>query len=71
MPADPFSRKLSNTRSYVTGVQPTENRIRMTPTYSKGDNEAVADLIIGPLNRFDDGLYECIAQNDVSCQPSS
>lgn len=60
-------RKHSNSEPFVNGDRANEDG-RVSIEYStrdRGDQmESTAVMLISKLNRTDDGLYECIAQND-------
>lgn len=58
-------RKLSNQDSFVIGPQNNDKRIILEQSVDGIKGETVAILNFNNLNRTDDGLYECIAKNDV------
>ena len=59
-------RKLNQqARPYVLGRQPTDQRIELSSVEDPERKEAVGTLRITPLGRYDDGLYVCIASNEV------
>lgn len=58
-------KKVSTKELFEVGLQRSDKRIILEnfPDESKG--QAFGTLIISHLNRTDDGLYECIAENNV------
>ncbi|CAH1128831.1 unnamed protein product [Ceutorhynchus assimilis] len=58
-------RKLSNRQAYIEGPQLDDNRIRLEQETFDDAGETFGTLTISNLNRSDDGLYECIAENSV------
>ncbi|KAL1506852.1 hypothetical protein ABEB36_006137 [Hypothenemus hampei] len=56
-------RKLSNREPFIVGQQPDNNRITLKQETFADAGEAFGTLVITNLNRSDDGLYECIAEN--------
>lgn len=65
--ATPSCRKLNQqARPYVLGRQPTDQRIELTSVEDPSRREAVGTLRVLRLGRYDDGLYVCIASNEVS-----
>lgn len=56
-------RKLSNNEPFRVGQQLNDNRITLEEQYFQEKGETYGKLIISNLNRSDDGLYECIAEN--------
>lgn len=58
-------RKLSRQEPYRVGSQLTDRRITLEERRDKEKGESFGTLFIENLNRTDDGLYECIAKNDI------
>lgn len=58
-------RKLNRADSFTMGVQPDDGRVELRNKVFDKKGETFGILNIKRLNRFDDGLYECIAENDV------
>lgn len=58
-------RKWSNSDTFSDGVQPDDRRITLEQTVDEIKGETFGILNIYNLNRSDDGLYECIAKNEV------
>lgn len=56
-------RKLSNTEPFQIGKQIDDSRITLDQQFFEDRGETFGTLIISNLNRTDDGLYECIADN--------
>ncbi|XP_050308211.1 fasciclin-2-like isoform X2 [Anthonomus grandis grandis] len=57
-------RKVGSQLPFVVGQQPDDPRIRLEQETINAD-ESAGVLIISELERPDDGLYECIAENKV------
>ncbi|XP_018561413.1 fasciclin-2 isoform X2 [Anoplophora glabripennis] len=62
-PPQVLFRKLSNTEPFKIGNQPDNPRITLDQQIFEDRGETFGTLIISNLNRSDDGLYECIAEN--------
>lgn len=60
-----FFRKWSNKDPYTIGIQRNDGRIVLEQDVNEEKGETYGRLIINNLNRSDDGLYECIAKNEV------
>lgn len=58
-------RKLSRQEPYRIGSQLNDRRITLESKGNKEKGESYGTLTIENLNRTDDGLYECIAENDI------
>lgn len=58
-------RKLNRQDKFTLGVQPDDPRITLENQVFQKKGETFAKLIIKRLARYDDGLYECIAENEV------
>lgn len=58
-------RKLNRDDKFTYGIQPDDGRIELTNKVFEKKGETFGILNIKRLNRTDDGLYECIAENDV------
>lgn len=56
-------RKLSKKEAFKLGPQPLDNRIILEQKFFESKGETYGTLDISKLNRSDDGLYECIAEN--------
>lgn len=59
-------RKLTSPDRFVIGAQ-RDDRIVVENTPNTEKGETIGTLIISDILRTDDGLYECIATNEVSC----
>jgi hypothetical protein len=59
-------RKLTSPDRFVIGAQRDE-RIVVENTQDNEKGETIGTLIISSILRTDDGLYECIATNEVIC----
>lgn len=59
-------RKLTSPDRFVIGPQ-KDDRIVVENTRDNERGETIGTLIISNILRTDDGLYECIATNEVSC----
>ncbi|KAL0878928.1 hypothetical protein ABMA27_003924 [Loxostege sticticalis] len=58
-------RKLSNSEPFTNGPNDNSRIIVETTNHQTGDQmQSSAVITISNLNRTDDGLYECIAEND-------
>lgn len=58
-------RKLSNPDPFKIGQQENDDRITLEQEVFEDRGETFGTLIISSLNRSDDGLYECIAENSA------
>lgn len=58
-------RKWSNSDPFSDSVQPDDRRITLEHGGDESKGETYGILNINNLTRTDDGLYECIAKNDV------
>ncbi|XP_075233733.1 neural cell adhesion molecule fasciclin 2 isoform X2 [Lycorma delicatula] len=56
-------RKLSSSKTMISGAQPHDNRIVVEQRVDEQKKEAEGSLIISNVQRSDDGLYACIAKN--------
>ena len=59
-------RKLSRQEPFRIGPQLDDPRIRLEQKYDESKGEAFGILNIANLNRSDDGLYQCIAENSLA-----
>jgi neurocan core protein len=57
---------LTSPDRFVIGPQ-KDDRIVVENTRDNERGETIGTLIISNILRTDDGLYECIATNEVSC----
>ncbi|XP_044749607.1 fasciclin-2 isoform X2 [Coccinella septempunctata] len=56
-------QKLSNKEPFEFGKQTKDKRINLDQTIITEKGESMSTLVISNLNRSDDGLYRCIAEN--------
>ncbi|KAL3267024.1 hypothetical protein HHI36_011167 [Cryptolaemus montrouzieri] len=56
-------QKLSSKTPFTFGQQKLDNRIILEQNITTEKGESIGTLIISNLNRSDDGLYRCIAEN--------
>lgn len=56
-------RKHTSDKAFVSGVQPSDDRITLTNEQDDLIGETTATLTIENVLRSDDGLYECMAHN--------
>ncbi|XP_045480694.1 fasciclin-2 isoform X2 [Harmonia axyridis] len=56
-------QKLSNKAPFDFGKQPLDSRITLDHQIITDKGESIGTLVISNLNRSDDGLYRCIAEN--------